>query len=386
MKICIVCDVLGEENNGTTIAAMNLIRSLKTKGHEVRVICPSHPLYNNKEGFYTMPIIHLPKALNNIVVKNNVVIGRFDRKIMLKAFDGVDLVHVMFPLFMGPKCARYAKTILNLPVTCGFHCQAENLSSHFFGLMDSNFFNRLVYKNYYKKMYRYADIIHYPTEFIKKTFEEVVGPTNGEVISNGVQKIFEKREVSKPKELENKKTILFIGRISKEKSHSILIKAVPLSKYKNDIQLVFAGQGPRLKEVQKLSQKLLPNQPIIKFFTHDELVNIINAADLYVHPAEVEIEAISCLEAIKCGLVPVINNSPKSATKYFALDERSLFNFNDHVDLAKKIDYWFDHPEEKAKMSQRYAESAVKFDFDTCMDRMEEMLNRAIELCKEKNE
>lgn len=30
MKITIVCDVLGEENNGTTIAAMNLIRFLKS--------------------------------------------------------------------------------------------------------------------------------------------------------------------------------------------------------------------------------------------------------------------------------------------------------------------------------------------------------------------
>ena len=28
MKITIVCDVLGEENNGTTLAAMNLIRAL----------------------------------------------------------------------------------------------------------------------------------------------------------------------------------------------------------------------------------------------------------------------------------------------------------------------------------------------------------------------
>ena len=40
MIITVVCDVLGEENNGTTIAAMNLIRSLKAKGHEVRVVCP----------------------------------------------------------------------------------------------------------------------------------------------------------------------------------------------------------------------------------------------------------------------------------------------------------------------------------------------------------
>ena len=39
MKITIVCDVLGKENNGTTIAAMNLIRYLREHGHEVRVLC-----------------------------------------------------------------------------------------------------------------------------------------------------------------------------------------------------------------------------------------------------------------------------------------------------------------------------------------------------------
>ena len=31
MIITVVCDVLGKENNGTAIAAMNLIRSLKAR-------------------------------------------------------------------------------------------------------------------------------------------------------------------------------------------------------------------------------------------------------------------------------------------------------------------------------------------------------------------
>ena len=31
MDIAVICDVLGEENNGTTIAAMNQIRTLRAK-------------------------------------------------------------------------------------------------------------------------------------------------------------------------------------------------------------------------------------------------------------------------------------------------------------------------------------------------------------------
>ena len=40
MKVAVICDVLGQANNGTTIAALNLIRTLRNKGHEVRVVCP----------------------------------------------------------------------------------------------------------------------------------------------------------------------------------------------------------------------------------------------------------------------------------------------------------------------------------------------------------
>ena len=240
--------------------------------------------------------------------------------------------------------------------------------------------NKVIYKHYYKKAYKYADCIHYPTNFIRNVFEEIVGPTPGYVISNGVQKIFRRKESERPEELKNKKIILFTGRISLEKSHHILVEAISKSKYEKDIQLILAGQGPRKEEIEKLSKKLLTNQPIINFYSREELVNIINYADLYCHPAEVEIEAISCLEAISCGLVPVIANSPKCATKEFALDERSLFEVNNPESLKDKIDYWFDHPEELEEMRNQYAATASKFDFDECMDKMEKMLKDAIKL------
>ena len=379
MKICVVSDVLDEENNGTTIAAMNLIRSLKEKGHEVKIVCPVTK-YHNGDDFYFVPKLKLPKVLQNIVDKNNVVIGRPKKKIFYEAMKDCDVVHVMIPLFIGPKAARFAKKKLHKPVTIGFHAQAENVSSHILGLMNSKMVNKVIYKHYYNKAYKYADCIHYPTNFIRNVFEDIVGDTNGYVISNGVQKIFKPTESEKPEELKNKKVILFTGRLSLEKSHSILIKAISKSKYEKDIQLILAGQGPRKDEILKLSSKLLTNQPIINFYSREELVKIINYADLYCHPAEVEIEAISCLEAICCGLVPVIANSPKCATKEFALDERSLFTVNDPDSLRDRIDYWFDHPDELKEMKEKYANSASRFDFDECMDKMELMIKDAYKL------
>ena len=117
---------------------------------------------------------------------------------------------------------------------------------------------------------------------------------------------------------------------------------------------------------------------IFGFYSQSDLVNLYNMCDLYVHAADVESEAISCMEAFACGLVPVIANSPISATKQFALDERSLFKHGDAQDLADHIDYWIEHPEEKKELSKKYIESSAKYDFDHCVDMMIGMFNDAI--------
>lgn len=383
MQVTIIAPVLGQQNNGTTVATFNLINSLRAKGHQVNVVCGDQDR-KGQAGFYVLPIQSL--GIFDIIVRaNNVVLAKFDKKIIKAACKGSDVVHVTMPLFLGSKVAKYIKYKLKIPVTGSFHAQAENFSSHILNLMNNDLFNRLIYKHYHRGLYRHCEAIHYPTKFIKGIYEEVVGPTNSYVISNGVRTTFKPIEIERPPYLADKKIILFTGRLSREKSHHILIKAVSLSKYESDIQLVFAGQGPRKELLEDLAKTCLTNQPIIKFFSFQELNEMINMADLYVHPAEVEIEAISCLEAIKCGKVPIIANSPTCATKAFALDERSLFKVNDEKDLSDKIDYWFDHENERIRMGKIYADSPIVMSVETAMDKMEQMFVDVIENGKAKN-
>ena len=81
MKICIVSDVLAEENNGTTIATMNLIRTLKEKGHDVKVICPTTKYHEGEKDYYFVPTIKFPGFIQKIIDKNNVVIGKPNKKL-----------------------------------------------------------------------------------------------------------------------------------------------------------------------------------------------------------------------------------------------------------------------------------------------------------------
>ena len=102
-------------------------------------------------------------------------------------------------------------------------------------------------------------------------------------------------------------------------------------------------------------------------------------SDLYVHTADAESEAISCIEAFCSGLVPVISNSPKSATSQFALNNRCLFNAGDPYDLAAKIDYFIEHPKEKRLLEKEYAAYGKQYNIEDCVYKMEEMFKEAID-------
>ena len=95
---------------------------------------------------------------------------------------------------------------------------------------------------------------------------------------------------------------------------------------------------------------------------------------MYVHTAIVEIEAIACMEAICCGLVPVICNSQRSATRFFAVGENTLYTPDDYAELASKIDYWYEHGDEKNELSKSFESIRKSFSQKDCMRRMEEML------------
>ena len=379
MIITVVADVLGKENNGTTIACFNLIRYLRQQGDTVRILCADQDKKGQPDVF-VVPNLNLG-PLNCVLRKNEVTMARKDAKVIDAALDGADVCHIMTPFFLGCAALRAAKA-KGIPVTAGFHCQAENFTSHL-GLINFPLANKIFYHVIYKKFYRYVDRIHYPTQFIRDYFERTIGKqTQGHVVSNGVNDIYRRREVEKPDWLRDKFVILFIGRLSREKTHKVLVKAVRYSRYKDKIQLMFAGGGPRKKQIMRCAARCHIAPPVIDFYSRQDLVDLINRSDLYCHPAEIEIEAISCLEAISCGLVPVISDSPRSATKAFALDENNLFACNDPRDLARKIDFWIEHPELKAEYARRYDRYAEQFDQTQCMKKTRDILVEAYEAAK----
>ena len=373
MNITIICDVLGEANNGTSLAAYNLINTLSKKGHNVKVVCPD-PDKMGQQGYYVLRQISLG-PFNGYLKKNGVSLAKGDKTVIYQACKDADIVHGLLPFSTAKKALKFCLKH-NIPFTSGFHMQAENFTSHVF-MMASNLLNKATYCFLWSTYFKKVSAIHYPTEFIRDYVKEY-NKTNvpGYIISNGVNfDYFYPKEVERPSYLKNKFVIIMSGRLSKEKNQKELLYAVKRSKYEDKIQIMLTGDGPRREALLKLGKKLKLTNPIIqKLYKHEELNTALWCGDLYVHTSIVEIEAISCLEAIATGMVPVIADSKKSATRMFALDDRCKYQSKQIDDLTAHIDYWIEHPEEKKALQKKYKEFIKQFDFENCMDNMEKML------------
>jgi 1,2-diacylglycerol 3-alpha-glucosyltransferase len=363
MKICLVIDCYGIPKNGTTSSARRFASELRKMGNEVRIIGVDAKAPDEKiedEDFFPVRRFKFP-VFQPLIEKDGFCFADGDYQTMTEVIKWADVVHLYLPFPFEIRARRIAEA-LNKPITAAFHLQPDSVT---YGIHLSHwkFLNWALYKGFYRYMYRYVSHIHCPSQMIadvlrRKHYDNC---THIEVISNGVIDYFHPIETVKPAEFQNRFIVLTVGRIAGEKKQDIIIKAIGLSKYNSRIQLIISGEGPNEKKIRKLASKKLINQPLIRFNDKEHLREIINYSDLYVHASEAEIEGIACTEAFSCGLVPVISDSKLSATNGFALDSRCLFRCNDPRDLAAKIDYFIEHPEEKSDLSKKYVEFAKKF-------------------------
>ena len=371
MIITLVIDQYGNANNGTTVTSMHLAETLRKHGNEVRVVtasfCDDPGVY--KVDKYVMPIFQ------PLIESQGMILAHADREVLKNAIEGSDIVHFLMPF----KLSIVGKEIcdeMGIPSTAAFHVQPENITSTIY-LNKSKFINKTIYKKFRTLFYDKFQHIHCPSFMIKNQLEKNHYHAKLHVISNGVSDLFTRQEVEKPVQFNDKFTIMMVGRYSREKRQDLIIEAVKESKYKDIIQLVLVGKGPWKENLVKLSSDL-PNIPIFTFLPQKDLVSLINACDLYVHASDVEIEAISCIEAFSCGLVPIISDSKLTATNQFAQDERCLFKHGNAKDLAKKIDYMIEHEDVRKELSDKYVEYGKTFKLENCVNQMEDMFKEAI--------
>jgi glycosyltransferase involved in cell wall biosynthesis len=379
MVITMVIDLYGDKNNGTTVTGMRTCERLLALGHEVRVIAymPDHIQGNEVNG---VKVLRCKKAIvpifEGLIESEGFTFGKTTEKEIADFIKGSDVVHIMFPFPLEAKCRKVAKA-MGIPITGAYHLQPENIT-YAIHLGKIPPVNSLLYHWFKRWMYRHIRTIHTPSETMKQ--EMLAHHYKGDIhaISNGVSQFMHPIEVSKPEEYKDKYVIVMVGRLAYEKRQDIIIKAIGHSKYNDKIQLILCGQGPEKAHYEKLSKKLLKNPIQIKFVKQPELREILNWCDLYVHASDIESEAIACIEAFACGAVPVISDSPYTATRHFSLDEHCLFRHGKYKSLRQEIEFFIEHPEYKESLKPKYVEYSKTFDVKDKVEDLVEVMKLEI--------
>ena len=384
MKVLYVVNNYYAEGNGLSASARRTVKYLKEAGLEVKTISAANPYSNLEEPDYILPDFKVP-IFDGLVRKQGYSFSKSDDDVIREAVRWADVVHLEEPFIIQMRTCKIAKEE-GVPLTATYHLHPENLyaSIHMRKNMPLNNATMKVWK---EAVFDNCKIIQCPTENVKERLVKWKYKADLRVISNGMlpndDKLLSNTVTGvnvKNKDIYN---VVCTGRYSVEKDQATLLKAMKYSKYADKIQLILLGQGPNEAPLKRLAIKLvnkgiIKNQPIFKFCTLDELKEIYKEADLYVHCAVIEVEGLSCMEAIQMGVVPIIAKGKLSATSQFALSDKSIFKEKDAKELAEKIDYWITHDEERIKEAKKYLGSEKKYDIHKSIDLLVKMYQDAI--------
>ena len=371
MKIVLVIDQFDDANNGTTISARRFATALKEHGNEVRVIATGKPT----DYKYAVRQMKFLPIVEHLITSQGMRLAIPNKHVFEKAAAWADVVHFMMPSPLSVMGLKHVER-LGIPHTAAFHCQPENITFTLH-LGNSKRVNDFVYTKFRDTFFNRFTHIHFPSNMIAGQLRDHGYTAQLHVISNGISPQYTYGRNPQEDWMRGKFNVLMVGRYAGEKRQDVLINACAQCRHRNDIQVILAGKGPLEKKYHRLAEEL-PNPIVMEFYEPGRLLEILHMADLYVHTSDAEIEAMSCMEAFACGLVPVIADSPRSATPQFALDERSLFPAGDAAALAEKIDWWFEHPKEREEMGRRYGEHAKQYALDHSIEQTEEMFRTAI--------
>lgn len=145
-------------------------------------------------------------------------------------------------------------------------------------------------------------------------------------------------------------TVIFVGRLEKQKNLSTLINALSLLD-KKDRDVLFIGNGSLRATLKKLAKNKKVNLKILEKIPHNLLPRYYNQAKIFVLPSFIEGHPKALLEAMSCSL-PVIGNDIKGITSIIKDSENGLLFSNTTISLKEKISCILDNQEMAKKIAK----------------------------------
>lgn len=305
MRIGIFSDSYKPYQSGVVTSIFTFKEELTRMGHEVFIFAPSYPGYSEEEpGVYRF--LSLPSPTNpDFTLAIPVLPGMSG---LMKKLD-LDIIHVQSPFTMGRVGQHYARKH-NIPLVFTYHTQYDQYV-HYVPLAGD--LARDITIKYSAKFCNNCDHIVAPSCEIKDFLISCNVATPITVVPTGVS--LNKFNGSDSRWLykqygiaANKKILLFVGRLTKEKNIEFLLQAFQtIHKRKPDAVLVLIARGPLEQDLKNLAHDLGVGEAVIfaGALPFETLVNAYYSSDLFVFSSITETQGLVILEAMACGLPAV---------------------------------------------------------------------------------
>ena len=168
----------------------------------------------------------------------------------------------------------------------------------------------------------------------------------------------ERSEMRKSLGLENRTTVIAVGRFLKLKQFDMLIKA--FQPFDKDYQLLIVGEGNEKTTYDELIEiNQLKHTKIIDFMSFEKLKKYYIASDILVLPSYSEVWGLVVNEGMGCGALPAIVSNRCVVGYSLAKEGDSgfLFDYNNMIQLRENIGCLLENEELRNEMSHNALKS-----------------------------
>lgn len=331
MRILIVTETFLPSTDGVVTRLLEGIKYIYGQGHEVAVIAPDLGSYQCCGGvpIYGVPAVTMPLYQARPWGLPSPRVGR-----IMKEFDP-DLVHVAMPVLIGLAGVYYAKK-QNRALVASYHTHLSKYLSYYH--LDHPLLQRLLWA--FERFIHNQALLNLCTSETMR--QELVGQgfRDVKVLRRGVDTIGRhphfrmdamRRRLSDGED--NKKLLLFVGRLAAEKE---IDRLLPIVQKREDLRLAIVGDGPDRERLEKL----FANTPTVftGFLHGEELSQAYASADAFVFPSVSETLGLVILEAMASGLPVLAARSGPTLEQIQDGVNGLLFDVDDESSLQRAID------------------------------------------------
>jgi len=387
MKIGFFTDVYTPQIDGV-VKAINLYKeSLESLGHEVFIFAPK----KIRSGLFTKTIKN-EKNVYRFYAINSVFVPGYPLTlpISLKTTRDIpklrlDIVHCHTPLTMG-MLGDMVALFSNVPQVFTYHTYYSEYAKYYLKLgklKDSTSKGIRKLEAFYCNR---ADLVIAPSLKLKNVLEKDMDVQSDiEVLPTGIdlaefKNINTKGFYEKYESLKNKKILLFVGRLGREKNVDFLIDimASVVAKRK-DIVLLIVGDGKNKKYLEKKVQELDLKDNVIftGFLQREETIQAFCASDIFVFSSLTDTQGLVLSEAAAAGK-PIVMISDPGLTPVVDCKRNALCSTDNKKQFADNILRLLQNRDLYDKMAENSIEIIKNFSIESQANKLINLYQKQI--------